>query len=72
MNKYLCPICDTQAGEVWNQIISATSLSDCQDKLTDFITEEYDLSPTDDWMDFIEECNANDILIGQIEDIETL
>ena len=72
MNKYLCPICDIQAGEVWNQIISATSLSDCQDKLTDFITEEYDLSPTDDWMDFVEECNANDILIGQIEDIETL
>lgn len=72
MNKYLCPLCDIQAGEVWNQVISATSLSDCQDKLTDFITDEYDLSLTDDWMDFVEECNANDILIGQIEDIETL
>ena len=72
MNKYLCPLADLQAGEVWNQVISATSLNDCKDKLTDFITNEYDLNPTDDWTDFVEECNANDILIGQIEDIETL
>lgn len=72
MNKYLCPLCDIQAGEVWNQVISATSLSDCKDKLTEIITDEYDLSPTDDWMDFVEECNANDILVGQIEDIEEL
>lgn len=72
MNKYLIPICDVQAGEVWNQVISAISLSACQDKLTEIINNEYDLSPTDDWMDFIEECNANDILIGQIEDIDEL
>ena len=72
MNKYIIALADLQVGEVWNQIISATSLSDCKDKLTDFITSEYDLDPTNDWTDFIEECNANDILIGTIEDIETL
>lgn len=72
MNKYLCPLCDIQAGEVWNQVISATSLDNCKDKLMSFIIDEYDLKPTDDWNDFVEECDSNDILIGVIEDIETL
>lgn len=72
MNKYIIPICDIQAGDVWNQVVSATSLSSCKDKLIADITNEYDLRITNDWKDFVEECDSNDILIGTITDIEEI
>ena len=72
MNKYIIALADLQAGETWTEKISATSLSDCRDKLVDLITNEYDFESGSEWLDFVEQCNANDILVGEIEDIETL
>lgn len=73
MNKYLIPICDIQAGHIYNKIIIAKSLIECQDKLSEFLIEQYDdLHECLTYREFIELADKNDILIGNITDIETI
>lgn len=73
MNKYVIPICDWKASDIWNEVISARSLEDCQDKLMDKLCDMYGFLDTrKDYSDFIEECDINDLLIGEITDIEEL
>lgn len=72
MNKYVVPICDIQAGAVWNQIVIARNVSDCQEKITSFLIEKYDLDDCLTYREFVALADANDILIGEIKDIETL
>lgn len=72
MNKYVVPICDIQAGTVWNQIVIARNVSDCQEKITSFLIEKYDLSDCLTYREFVALADENDILIGEIKDIETL
>lgn len=72
MNKYITPICDIQAGVVWNQIILARNVLDCQEKLTALLMEKYDLEDCLTYREFIALADKNDILIGEIKDIEVL
>ena len=72
MSKDIVPICDIQAGKVWNKIISANSLSACKDKLMEQICNDYDMDLTDSYNEFIRALDDNDILIGNIRDIEEL
>lgn len=72
MNKYIIPICDIQSGKVWNQIIIARNVSDCQEKITGFLIEKYNLEDCLTYREFVTLADKNDILIGEIKDIETL
>lgn len=72
MNKYITPICDIQAGIVWNQIILARNVLDCQEKLTALLIEKYDLDDCITYREFIKLADKNDILIGEITDVEEL
>lgn len=73
MNKYIIPICDWQAGDIWNEVISVRSLEDCQNKLMDILCDMYDFLDTgQDYSDFIQQCDKCDLLIGEITDIEEL
>lgn len=72
MNKYIIPICDIQAGTVWNQIIIARNVTACQEKLSELLIERYDLEDCLTYREFVELADKNDILIGEIKDIETL
>lgn len=67
MNKYIIPICDIQESKVYNLIISARSLSDCQDR----VMAKFD-DYSDEWKEFIKNKDGEDILIGEIKDIEEL
>ena len=73
MNKYLIPICDIQAGQVYNKVILAKSYNECQDKLMEYLISQYDcLSECFDYREFIKLADNNDILVGKITDIETI
>lgn len=72
MSKYIVPICDIQAGKVWNKIISANSLSACKEKLIDQISNDYDMDLPDSYSEFVKALDDNDILVGNIRDIEEL
>lgn len=67
MNKYIIPICNIQESEVYNLIISARSLNDCQDRI---MAKFNDYS--DEWKDFVKNMDNEDVLIGEIKDIEEL
>jgi len=69
MNKYIIPVCNIPDSEVYNLVINASSLSDCEDK----IMEEFvDYSDALEYHDFLEDLDKQDILIGKISDIEEL
>lgn len=72
MNKYICPICDLYSEQVWNQVILARSLSDCQEKLMHTLIEDYNFDDNYTWSEFLDFLNKQEILVGEITDIETL
>lgn len=73
MNNYITPICDIQAGQIWNQIISARNVLDCQEKLIRILVDQYDdLEDCLTYREFVALADKNDILIGDIKDIEEL
>lgn len=72
MNKYIIPICDIQGGFVWLQIIMARNILECQEKLTQKLINEYDLEEGNSYKEFVEIADKNDILIGDIKDIEEI
>ena len=72
MNKYIVPICDIQAGQVWNHIVMARTINECQDKIMETLIEKYDFEDSFTYREFIEFLDDHDILIGEITDIETL
>lgn len=72
MNKYVTPICDIQAGQVWNQILLAKDVRDCQEKLIRLLVDRYDLEDCLTYKEFVVLADKNDILIGEIRDIEEL
>lgn len=69
MNKYIIPVCDTNKSKVYNLTIMATSYSDCEDKIIEKFSK---YSESDDYDEFLDDLDKNDILIGQITDIEEL
>lgn len=72
MNKYITPICDIQSGKIWNQVILARTVSACQDKLMEILMDQYDLGECLTYREFVEQADDNDILIGEIRDVEVL
>lgn len=69
MNKYIIPVCFIEYDIVLNETIIAKSILDCQDKLM----ERYsDYSSEFSYRDFVNELKDNNILIGEITDIEEL
>lgn len=72
MNKYIVPICDIEAGSVWIKTIMAKSILDCKDKLMDEITEHYGFDNIENYSEFISYLDSQDILIGEIKDIDEL
>lgn len=69
MNKYIIPVCDINKSKVYNLSIMATSYSDCEDKIIEKFSK---YSESDDYDEFLDDLDKNDILIGQITDIEEL
>lgn len=69
MNKYIIPVCNIPDSKVYNVSISANSYSDCQDKIMDKFAE---YSDSNDYTEFIADLDKQDILIGNITDIEIL
>ena len=43
MNKYIVPICDIEAGDIWIKTIIARSNSDCQEKIIEELIDLYDI-----------------------------
>lgn len=72
MNKYIIPICDIQGGQVWIHTITAKTIKECQEKIMEELLERYDLEETITYQDFVDILDQNDILIGNIKDIEEL
>lgn len=69
MNKYIIPVYDINKSKVYNLSIMATSYSDCEDKIIEKFSK---YSESDDYDEFLDDLDKNDILIGQITDIEEL
>ena len=72
MNKYVVPICDIEAGSVWNKIILAKSIPDCKDKLIEELIEYYNFEEFDNYNEFMSYLDDQNILVGQIKDIDEL
>lgn len=71
MYKYIIPICDIQAGRVWDEPVIARSMSECEEKLIKILTDKYDyLDDCLTYREFVAHADENDILIGKITDIE--
>ncbi len=69
MNKYIIPYCNISKSIIGNHVIIARSYNDCKDKL---IRLYEDYSESDDWEDFLIDLEGNDIILGEITDIESL
>lgn len=76
MNKYIVPIFDSDAFQIWTDTISAISLAKAKEKLMSKIIEDYELdedfSDANEYDDFVIRMTEYGIIIGDIEDIETL
>lgn len=68
MNKYLIPVCDLD--DIYIISTSARSISEAKDKFISEICEIYKLDCIMDWDSFLDLCDAEKILIGNIYDIE--
>lgn len=69
MNKYIIPVCKIQYSKVYNLKIMATSYHDCENKIMDKFSK---YSTKDDYNEFLKDLDEQDILIGEITDIEEL
>lgn len=69
MNKYVIPICNWSKQKVYNIIIMSRSLSSCKEKIINMF-QNY--SDSDDYDEFVNDLKKQNILIGEIKDIETL
>ena len=69
MNKYVIPICNWSKQKVYNIIIMSRSLSSCKEKIINMF-QNY--SESDDYDEFVNDLKKQNILIGEITDIETL
>jgi len=72
MNTYIVPVCDIQAGLNKNISILARNLTSAQDKLMDELCEQYDWVNPYDFVAFKEFADSEDVIIGEITDIETI
>lgn len=69
MNKYLIPICNLPENHIYILSISASSITNCEEKIMQHFWEYSDAI---DYKEFLNELDNKDILIGEIVDIDTL
>lgn len=69
MNKYIIPVCNIPDSEVYNLVINARSYSECEDRIMEKFSE---YSTNIDYHEFLKELDKQDVLIGEITDIEEL
>ena len=67
MNKYIIPVCNLEDYNVYNIVITATSYSDCQERLMAKF-DDY----SEDYEEFLDSMYDKGYLFGDITDIETL
>lgn len=73
MNKYIIPICDIPNNSIWNELIYARSISECQDKLMVILSEKLGIDEVVDFDEFVRNADTeHDVMIGDITDIEAL
>lgn len=73
MNKYICPIFDNEAFQIWNEIINASSFNSAKEKLINKILTDYEIDEDyDDWEEFIDRMIKFNIAIGELTDIESI
>lgn len=69
MNKYVIPICNIPENQIYNLIIIANSYESCQEKIMDRLSK---YSDSYDYETFLKDLDKQDILVGEISDIEEL
>lgn len=73
MNKYIIPICDLVDATITLHKISARNLTECQEKLVQYFSSDYDDIDNCSYREFLDIMDQNyNIAIGEITDIETL
>ena len=72
MSKYIYSVCDIQAGCNSIYSVMAHNITECQEKIMQNIIEDYDFDDNFTYPEFVQFLDDHDILISEIEDIETL
>lgn len=73
MNTYILPFANISSDpSVWNEVVRARSISEAEDKIMREITEDWDLDVPADWGDFKDILFKENVIIGDIQDIEEL
>lgn len=73
MNTYILPFANISSDpSVWNEVIRARSISEAKDTIMREITEDWDLDVPVDWRDFKDILFKENVIIGDIQDIEEL
>lgn len=73
MNKYICPIFDNEAYQIWNEVIIASSLNSAKEKLMNKILTDYEIEEDyDEWEEFWNAMQEFNIIIGEFTDIESI
>lgn len=73
MNTYILPFANISSDpSVWNEVVRARSISEAEDKIMREITEDWDLDVPADWEDFKDILFKENVIIGDIQDIEEL
>lgn len=70
MNKYVVAVCDVDTS--WIEVYNATSINLAQEKLMNSICNRFDLDNPYNYKEFLQLADDNDIIIGDLVDIETL
>lgn len=73
MNTYILPFANISSDpSVWNEVVMARSISEAKDTIMREITEDWDLDVPVDWRDFKDILFKENVIIGDIQDIEEL
>lgn len=73
MNIYILPFANISSDpSVWNMVVRARSISEAKDTIMREITEDWDLDVPVDWRDFKDILFKENVIIGDIQDIEEL
>lgn len=75
MAVYLVPIADKQENKVFIKRFVAPSISNCEDKIVNYIEDNYEFDGVtfpEDYNAFVANMAEYDILIGNITDIELI
>lgn len=70
MNTYVIPMCNGESA--WIEKVVARSLSEARDKVIDTYVNMWDMEYPKDWKEFDEMLEADNVIIGDLVDIDSL